>query len=209
MTDILDLTRHSYCKTAYASSADELIANAEMQLLGQKIDFDSMVGIGSSGLLVLPVLARHFNVPFFAMRKPGMLSHNTIQPSGDGRIGKKWILIDDVTVTGGTIKYVKNRIKALTQENSFHTTFIGSYFYEPMSKVPGEFIYPIGHRRSVQSVQTALGVVHVDYGLYAKAKEIIEVYPDLSKADVMAKIMQRCSGWDTTVIATVINSLIK
>src|SRR3954471_24570942 len=66
---ILDLTGFSYSKPAYQYCTEELIENAETQLYGHNVDFDSMVGIGLSGILVLPLLARHFNVPFFACRR--------------------------------------------------------------------------------------------------------------------------------------------
>jgi len=210
VTDYLDFTAHSYCKTAFARSADQLIANAEMQLLGQGIDFDSMVGIGNSGLLVMPILARHFDVPFFAMRKPGILHHNSKNTDGDGIIGRKWILVDDVKVTGSTIRYANQVIRKLTEERNFTTTYIGTYFYEPMSMSPGEFMYAIGTCRSVQSVTVADETRYVSYGEYSKVQEIftrLATAGDDVLESTVAAVMKSYPKWDEDTVRFIARSL--
>lgn len=212
MSDFLDLTTHSYCKTAFAPSADELINNAEMQLVGQNIDFDSMVGIGNSGLLVMPLLARHFNVPFFAMRKPGILHHNSRQPIGDGIIGKRWILVDDVTVTGGTMTYVSRKVRHLAQENNFYTQCAGTYLYEPMSMSPGEFIYPDDTKKCVQRIVVDDQTTYVNFGEYSKVREVWNrLYnPDLDVVGlVINAVMQAYPRWNADTVSLIAHSLLK
>jgi hypoxanthine phosphoribosyltransferase len=171
----LDLTANSYSKAAYGS-VSQLIANAEMQLDGQDIQFDSMVGIGNSGLLVLPILARHFCVPFFALRKPGQISHNSKQPEGDGVIGHNWILIDDVKVLGNTINYAVKTIGKLARQHNFIACYRGTYLYEPMSQSPGEFVHPDDVATSVMQVTNPNGTTrYITYGVYAKVKEVLEL----------------------------------
>lgn len=200
--DFLDLTKKSYCATAFAETADELIHNAEMQLIGQQIDFDSMVGIGNSGLLVMPILARHFKVPFFAMRKAGSSHHNSKQPYGDGKIGKRWIMIDDVSITGNSIKVVKDTINKISAENDFTTEYVGTYLYEPINPVPGEFIYPDDRKNSVQRV----GSEYVSYGLYAKVKEVAHRYGGVVESTVTA-VMRAYPHWDAVTVRTIANTL--
>lgn len=211
-SNYLDFTAHSYCKTAFARNTDELIRNAEMQLTGQNIDFDSMVGIGNSGLLVLPILARHFDVPFFAMRKPGILHHNSRQPHGDGIIGRRWILIDDVSVTGNTMTYVCKTIRELTQPKEFDTQYVGTYLYEPMSVSPGEFIYPDDTKKSVQRIIVDGFSYYVSYGEYSKVWEIWNrLYsPEVDMVElVTGRVIMQYPKWDTNTISIIARSLLK
>lgn len=209
MSNVLDLTVMSYSASAFADSSDELIKNAEMQLIGQGIDFDSMVGIGNSGLLVLPILARHFGVPFFAARKPGILSHNSRQPRGDGKIGRKWILVDDVKVTGGTINYVTSTINFLSTTNYFSTEYKGTYLYEPMSKAPGEFLYPDDTKKSVQAVCVQGHTMYPSYGMYAKVVEMTELAGDTASANfVTDRVMQAYPRWDRLTVLAIARSII-
>ena len=142
----------SYFDQAFGD-VDSLIENAETQLIGLDIKFDSMVGIGLSGLLVLPILARHFDVPFLALRKPNVESHDTdmwggtnfVGQFGRGTIGKRWILVDDFVSTGTTMRNAETRVKAgIKAENpDFRTKFVGCYCYgSNYGESYGKFVYP-------------------------------------------------------------------
>jgi hypoxanthine phosphoribosyltransferase len=201
MSEYLDMLSGSYTKSAYADRVTELLNNAEMQLIGQDIDFDSMVGTGHSGLLVLPILARHFDVPFFALRKDGISSHNSAQPYGDGRIGRKWILIDDVSVTGGTIKFAQNRIARVCNMNNWKTEYVGTYLYEPIQNAPGMFIYPDSTINSVKEYVNRFGEpAYAQFGIYDKVYEITETYDlDVPEA-VTALVMSKFPNWDEALV---------
>jgi len=204
--DYLDLTPNSYSQSAYASDTKELLTNAEMQLLGQGIEFDSMVGIGNSGLLVLPLLARHFKVPFFAMRKAGQLSHNSKQPDGDGMIGHNWILVDDVKILGGTISYVVKTINKLARQNSFFTVYRGAYLYEPLSMSPGEFVHPGGTQKSVMKVTDLDGKqIYVAYGEYAKVREIAKTSSNL--VETVQTVMTRFPTWNESHVIAIASTI--
>jgi hypoxanthine phosphoribosyltransferase len=210
MIDYLDLTKNSYTKSAYAETTAELISNAEMQLFGQSIDFDSMVGIGNSGLLVLPILARHFNVPFFALRKKDSSHHNRANPFGDGFIGKRWILIDDVAVTGKTMIYAKQTIRKLTEANNFVAEYAGTYLYEPMTHLPGEFIYPDGKKNCVQAVTIDSHTQYVSFGVYAKVCEVWDrLYsPEVDVVGLVTEaVMKSYPSWDRDIVSFIAASL--
>lgn len=204
----LNLTEYSYTKSAYARSAEDLISNAETQLIGQGIDFDSMVGTGHSGLLVLPILARHFDVPFFALRKPDIKHHNKLQPYGDGSIGKRWIFIDDVTVTHSTISFALESIDSITSDKGFSTEYVGTYLYEPMAKVPGEFIYPGWSKASLQAVELGDKVAYVPYFVYAKVTELINAYPGNDCQAIVEKVKVRYPGWDSKQVTMSARSIL-
>jgi len=179
---ILDLTGFSYSKPAYQYSTEELIENAETQLYGHKVEFDSMVGIGLSGILVLPLLARHFNVPFFACRKGEETHHNSELPEGGGRIGKRWILIDDAKVTGSTIANVRSIIKTVTDRFNFDATYVGTYSYNCYDNTPGSFEGPEDHAQptSMRRIYVDGVVDYVPSDMYYRVNSIMEVMSNRS-----------------------------
>lgn len=147
----------SYFEQVFGDT-DELFHNAETQLHGQKIKFDSFVGIGLSGVLVLPILARHFDVPFLALRKAGVDCHDTygIGKYGRGTIGRNWILIDDFVSSGNTIRVAQERVGAGLREagGGFYTEYMGCYAYgSSYGSSDGAFHHPNGNKISLKSIQ--------------------------------------------------------
>lgn len=206
MAKYLDFLTHSYSKAAYAETTDTLISNAEMQLIGQGIQFDSMVGVGNSGLLVLPILARHFNVPFFALRKSGIKHHNRRNVYGDGIIGQRWILIDDVKVLGGTIEYANKTIRQLAEASDFETQYVGTYLYEPMNGCPGEFLDNRDRPKCVQKIEVDGIVSYVNYAMYTKVREIQE-HCKISCSELTLEVSMRYPEWDINQIDKITTSI--
>lgn len=203
---VLDLTNHSYSRPAYAYSTDELIDNAETQLYGHDVKFDSMVGIGLSGLLVLPLLARHFDVPFFACRKGEEIHHNSELPEGGGRIGKRWILIDDAKVTGNTIKRVRGIIADVVQRYNFDTEYVGTYSYNSYCNTPGSFEGPEDNAQphSVKAIKVDGITEYVDSDMYYRIESVMSVmlsqYPEMALSRTIAHFANDYKyatyGWD-------------
>lgn len=147
----------SYFEQVFGDT-EELFRNAETQLIGQKIKFDSFVGIGLSGVLVLPILARHFDVPFLALRKAGVDCHDTygIGQYGRGTIGRNWVLIDDFVSSGRTIRVAQDRVDAGLREagNGFRTEYMGCYGYgSSYGSSDGTFHHPNGNKVSLKSIE--------------------------------------------------------
>lgn len=123
-------------RTAYFDSAvfdlHQVIENAVAQLDG--VDFDTLVGTGFSGGIVVPALALSMGKKFVLIRKEGDDSHH-----GGGRLvgelGARWIFVDDFVDSGRTRARVIRKIN----DASKRTTLVGQYMYE----------YPVGF----QSVQ--------------------------------------------------------
>ena len=161
---------NSYFDAAF-DDFDTLINNAETNLRGLKINFDSMVGIGLSGHLVLPVLARHFNVPFLALRKQGVDCHDNygIGQYGRGTIGKRWILIDDFICSGQTMKTANNRVEAALKLKGagFTTEFVGTYCYDGYGNKTGAFYYPNRSKASLARIDIDGDFIEVDGEAYS------------------------------------------
>jgi len=121
---------------------DTLGENAIRCLNGVSVDFDTMVGMGLSGSLVVPVLARLFDVNFAIVRKEySSHDHSEIV----GRIGHRWIFVDDFICSGQTLQRVKN-VMDVTKRGSFRLNdlkYVGSYEYQKIdyeTSKKGQFI---------------------------------------------------------------------
>jgi adenine/guanine phosphoribosyltransferase-like PRPP-binding protein len=90
-----------------------------------KVEFDTLIGTGFSGGLVVPVLARMLNVNFAVVRKDGVSNHGNYDV--EGIIGEKWIFVDDLIDSGSTVRRVVRKMKALRGVN---TEFAGVYLYD-------------------------------------------------------------------------------
>ena len=98
------------------------------------IDFDTMVGTGFSGGVVIPTLAMAMGKQFVLVRKDNDNSHH-----GPGRLlgslGKRWIFVDDFVSTGQTKRRVIEKIadacsRPVWPSENVHTTeYVGDYVY--------------------------------------------------------------------------------
>jgi hypothetical protein len=158
---------------------------------------------------VLPILARHFNVPFFAMRKSGVSHHNSRNVHGDGIIGQRWILIDDVKVLGGTIQYANKIIRQLTEAADFEAQYVGTYLYEPMNGSPGEFLDDRDNPKCVQKIAVDNDVFYVNYAMYTKVREIQERHELTCSECLTLEVTARYPEWDINQIDKIATSIFK
>lgn len=127
----------SYSVGAFDPPA-ELIEHARIALEG--VEYDTMIGTGLSGALVVPLLARAFDKRFAIVRKPGDSRHSSSR--FEGEIGKRWIFVDDFISTGDTFDRVQNTVESIEADYkrayantapanrpNFRTFFVGSYLY--------------------------------------------------------------------------------
>lgn len=101
----------------------EVIETAQERLAD--VDFDTLVGTGFSGGVVIPALALAMGKKFVLIRKETDDSHH-----GEGRLlgtlGARWIFVDDFVSSGATRSRVINKIN---EEAPNRSTLVGQYLY--------------------------------------------------------------------------------
>ncbi len=113
-------------------SLSDVIETARERLAG--VDFDTIVGTGFSGGIVIPALALAMDKKFVLIRKDGDDSHH-----GGGRLlgqlGERWIFVDDFISSGRTRTRVINKILVAAVGGCYggsrpHSTqMVGQYLY--------------------------------------------------------------------------------
>jgi len=121
---VLDKTDFHYLKDAFAPTK-EMVGVARDMLKG--VEYDTLIGTGLSGALVIPIIARALRKNYAIVRKgrDGTHSRNKIE----GRIGERWVFVDDLISTGNTRSRVKAAVKKECKDEGHETTYVGSYFY--------------------------------------------------------------------------------
>lgn len=107
-----------------------VIETAEDRL--KDVDFDTLVGTGFSGSIVIPSLALRLGKKFVLIRKETDDSHH-----GKGRLvgelGKRWIFVDDFISSGRTRDRVIEKIKEVKDEGGYPiagSDLVGQYMYQ-------------------------------------------------------------------------------
>lgn len=93
------------------------------------VDFDTIVGTGFSGGVVVPSLAMALGKDFLLVRKDGDDSHHSGRLLGS--LGKRWIFVDDFVASGRTWARVMRHIAGHGSE------YVGLYSYQMFN--PSDF----------------------------------------------------------------------
>lgn len=92
------------------------------------VDFDTLVGTGFSGGIVIPTLALSMGKKFVLIRKETDDSHH-----GKGRLlgqlGSRWVFVDDFVSSGVTRKRVIEKVQEAAEGASVPTIMVGQYMY--------------------------------------------------------------------------------
>lgn len=97
--------------------------------------FDTLVGTGLSGALVVPRLADMLGKHWAIVRKPydvrkphdGSTSHSSNLV--EGRIGHSWLFVDDQRASGRTERRVIEAISDIARSEDFPTKHVGTFLY--------------------------------------------------------------------------------
>lgn len=104
----------------------EVIETAKERLAD--VEFDTLVGTGFSGGIVIPSLALALGKQFVLIRKETDDSHH-----GRGRLlgqlGSRWIFVDDFVSSGKTRQRVIEKVQEAAEDASVPTTMVGQYMY--------------------------------------------------------------------------------
>jgi adenine/guanine phosphoribosyltransferase-like PRPP-binding protein len=76
-------------------------------------EFDSIVGRGLSGALVIPTLAARLGCTFAIVRKPDDRRHSRSEIEGE--IGDSWIFVDDLIASGATYRHTRDAVQRAWQ----------------------------------------------------------------------------------------------
>ena len=100
------------------------LAEAVSQVIPTNVEYDTLVGTGLSGALVIPHLAHVFKKFFLIVRKDGDSVHATHR--AEGRLGSRWIFVDDVFASGATRERVKQAVRGISTD----TRYVGDLLYD-------------------------------------------------------------------------------
>lgn len=95
------------------------------------VEFDTIIGTGMSGGIIIPLLANRMHKHFALIRKDRDGSH-----SGSpfvGNIGHRFIFVDDFISTGATFWRVIDRMDRIANDYERHVEYVGTYTYQNSS----------------------------------------------------------------------------
>lgn len=131
----------SYSFAAF-DEPEALILEARQRLAG--IDYDTMVGRGLSGALVVPILARALHKKWAIVRKPGDSTHSRAR--FEGEIGKRWLFVDDFTASGGTYRATFEAVHDAAEEFDVEVPkLVGAYLYDVGDPDSHEGLFTTAH----------------------------------------------------------------
>lgn len=118
------VTLHAYYLSEMLSEPEKVVKLAAAKL--KKVDFDTIVGTGLSGALIVPMLARKLKKHFAVVRKPDN-SHSGYPL--EGTLGSKWLFVDDLISSGATYRRVRSVITKVAADYRLQTEFVGAFCY--------------------------------------------------------------------------------
>lgn len=94
----------------------------------EDVDYDTLVGTGFSGGIVIPALALVLEKRYVLVRKDTDDSHH-----GKGRLigslGRRWVFVDDFVSTGATRTRVVDKIEQAAAIEGHSTEMVGEFMY--------------------------------------------------------------------------------
>jgi adenine/guanine phosphoribosyltransferase-like PRPP-binding protein len=149
--DALRLTG-GYMNSVYAY--DEVLERAKA-LRAPK--FDTFVGTGLSGAVIVPRLAEDLGLNWLVVRKDNDGSHSDLPV--EGTLGRRWLFVDDFVSTGATFKRVHSVIEAVTAHRQRYNIETHEYENDPWdTRLVGIWEYQYGRRYSLSEIRSRFKV---------------------------------------------------
>ncbi|ASZ75497.1 phosphoribosyl transferase [Mycobacterium phage Kimona] len=120
---VLDLTDETYLRVVH--QPDRLKELADQYLAG--VEYDTLVGTGLSGTIAVTTLARLLDKNYLVVRKPNDGTHSSQKV--EGKLGKKWVFVDDLIATGTTFARVWDAMHLVSEKWNFTSQYVGAFLY--------------------------------------------------------------------------------
>lgn len=104
---------------------EEVVTSAARTLARR--DFDTLVGTGFSGGIVIPMLATRLEKDFVLVRKDNDDSHHSGKLIGS--FGERWVFVDDFVSSGRTFRRVIDEVEGAILQLGLPSTYVGRYAY--------------------------------------------------------------------------------
>lgn len=113
-------------RSGYMNSEDydEMVRNLK------KVDFDTIVVTGVSGTTVGSIVSHMMDKHCLIVRKPNVSTHSHL--AAEGRLGQKWIFLDDFVCSGDSLKRCKYVVNRFAEAKKFDTKYVGRYSYNEL-----------------------------------------------------------------------------
>jgi hypothetical protein len=103
-----------------------------------ELDFDTLVGTGLSGTIATADVARYLKKNYLIVRKANDGSHSSMPV--EGKLGKKWIFLDDLVSSGRTFCRVWDTVHKISADRNFKSEYAGMFLYNDESFIdPHEY----------------------------------------------------------------------
>jgi len=111
-------------------STAELVAPFREMTRG--VRYDTIIGIGISGAMVIPAMGRNLRKHWALIRKDGEYSHARGEHF-EGRIGERFIVVDDFVSSGASVAVILVKVLRASYERLWNAenwpTFVGVWEY--------------------------------------------------------------------------------
>lgn len=134
----MDAKFRTYYMDEAVFNLSEVIETAKQRLAD--VDFDTMVGTGFSGSIVIPSLALALGKKFVLIRKETDDSHHG-KGMLVGQLGEKWIFVDDFVSSGKTRQRVIDKVAEWSADYDVDTELVGQYTYQSYNDDDGRGLY--------------------------------------------------------------------
>lgn len=127
MPTTLDLST-DYLKRGVTSPGAivELVLRLKTQ---NNLTFDTILGTGMSGAIIVPLVGRALELNWGLVRKPSENDHSS-NPI-EGTLGERWLFLDDLVSSGTTRMRVMETVKHVCKIHGHTSKFEGTITYDP------------------------------------------------------------------------------
>lgn len=97
--------------------------------LTRELEFDTVVGSGFSGGMLLPILAYRLGLKYALVRKEGWRADSHADRELEGELGDRWLFVDDLVASGATFARCATAVVSLCSTGRHPITFAGGCTY--------------------------------------------------------------------------------